>query len=409
MRCRHCHSTLEDCVLDLRAAPPSNAYIDSHRRALPETWYPLRLMVCRHCWLVQLEENPVAANELFSPDYAYFSSYSSSWLAHCETFVSRVSERFGLDSQSLVMEIAANDGYLLQYVKARGVPCLGVEPTTATAEAARAKGIDIVEAFFGIALARTLKEQYGQADLMVANNVLAHVPDINDFVAAFALLLKPHGVVSFEFQHLLALVNDNQFDTIYHEHYSYLTLAVANRILGNHGLYVFDVEQLPTHGGSLRIYAARIDHHPYEVAPSVAGVLAQEQQGGVETFAFYNAMGARANLAATNLLSFLSDCVKEGKRVMAYGAAAKGNTLFNFAGVTPLLVPCVVDKNPNKQNKLLPGSRIPIVSEERLLDAKPDYVLILPWNLRGEIMQQLAYIRSWGGSFVTAIPELNIQ
>ena len=407
MKCRHCHSELSLSFIDLGAAPTSNAYLTLSSLARPEKHYPLRVLVCTECWLVQTEDY-ANADELFAADYAYFSSFSSSWLAHAEHYVDSMINRFALSADALVIEVAANDGYLLQYVKDRGIHCLGIEPTTSTANAARAKGIDIVEDFFSLALAQTLVAQGKAADVTAANNVLAHVPDINDFVSGFALLLKPAGVATFEFPHLLRLVADNQFDTIYHEHYSYLSLTAVQRIFADNGLQVFDVEALSSHGGSLRVYAQRSDVSERGISPNVARLLAQETEAGMTTPAFYSGIQAHANKVKDDFVSFLITAKREGKSVAAYGAAAKGNTLLNYAGVRPDLLPYVVDRNPAKQHKFLPASRIPIVDEIQLQHTKPDYVVILPWNLRTEITAQLAYIRDWGGKFVTAVPSLDI-
>jgi SAM-dependent methyltransferase len=393
--------------VDLGTAPPSNAYLATAALAAPERWYPLRVMVCSRCWLVQTEDY-VGAEELFSADYAYFSSHSSTWLRHAEEYVDAVVPRFGLGGDSLVVEVAANDGYLLQYVKAHGIPCLGVEPTASTAAAARAKGIEIVEDFFGVRLAAALAASRRKADLMVANNVLAHVPDINDFVAGFARLLKPAGIATFEFPHVLRLVEDCLFDTIYHEHFSYLSLTVVGGIFQANGLMVFDVEELPTHGGSLRVYAQRQDTGQRPVASRVTDLLAREASAGVCTPAFYEGFQERVNRIKLDLLSLLVEARRKGIKVAAYGAAAKGNTLLNYAGVRPDLLPYVVDRNPAKQGKYLPGSRVPIVAEENLRRDRPARVLILPWNLKEEVMEQLAYIREWGGRFATAVPSLEI-
>ena len=408
MKCRHCGAELTLTFADLGSAPPSNSYLTESALSAPETWYPLRVLACTNCWLVQTEDF-ARRDELFSEDYAYFSSFSPSWLRHAETYVEAMAERFGLGGDSLVVEVAANDGYLLQYVKARGIPCLGIEPTRSTAEAARARGLEVLEDFFGVDLATRLVAEGRSADLTVANNVLAHVPDINDFVRGFAILLKPGGVATFEFPHLMRLVAESQFDTIYHEHFSYLSLTAVQTIFAANGLAVFDVEELPTHGGSLRVYAMRAEDRPHAVSDRVPALLEQERSAGVATNDYYGALQPQAEAIADALLAFLIDAKKAGKSVAGYGAAAKGNTLLNFAGVRPHLLPFVVDANPAKQGKFLPGSRIAIVDEARLREARPDYVLILPWNLRDEVMDQLAYIRDWGGQFVTAVPELRIQ
>jgi SAM-dependent methyltransferase len=393
--------------VDLGSAPPSNAYLTEQMLHAPEKWFPLRVLVCEHCWLVQTEDF-AQANELFDAEYAYFSGFSSSWLAHSERYVTDMMARFNLTADSHVVEVAANDGYLLQYVKARNIPCTGVEPTASTAAAARDKGIPIVEDFFGVHLAKELAAQGKQADLTAANNVLAHVPDINDFVAGFAVLLKPLGVATFEFPHLLKLIAENQFDTIYHEHFSYLSLTAVNRIFSANGLTVFDVEEHTTHGGSLRVFAQRGDTGQHARSERVDELLEREVQEGMLNAANYTGFQAKTDRVKNGFLEFLLEAKHQGKTVAAYGAAAKGNTLMNYAGIRPDLLPFVVDRNPAKQGKCMPGSRIPIVAESRLKDAKPDYVVILPWNLKAEVMQQLEYVRAWGGQFVMAVPEMRI-
>ena len=408
MKCRHCQAVLTLSLIDLGTAPPSNAYLNQQTLHTPEKYFPLRVLVCTECWLVQTEDY-AGADELFSADYAYFSSFSTTWLKHAERYVEDMSQRFALKADSHIVEVAANDGYLLQYAKARGISCLGIEPTTSTANAARAKGIEIVEAFFGVKLAQQLATQGRQADLTAANNVLAHVPDINDFVGGFATLLKPAGVATFEFPHLLRLVTENQFDTIYHEHYSYLSLIAVKRIFEHNGLGVFDVEELPTHGGSLRVYAQRKDTGVREPSQRVAKLLENEIAAGINNTAFYAGFQVKANKVKNDLLMFLIEAQRDGKTVAGYGAAAKGNTLLNYAGVRPDLLPYVVDRNPAKQDKFLPGCRILIVAEAQLKRTRPNYVVILPWNLRTEVVEQLAYIREWGGQFVTAVPLLKVS
>ncbi len=407
MRCRHCNTELTLPLIDLGAAPPSNAYLTEQTLHAPEKHFPLRVLVCTECWLAQTEDY-AGADELFSADYAYFSSFSTTWLKHAEQYVADMVQRFSLNANSHIVEVAANDGYLLQHAKAQGIPCLGIEPTNSTAEAARAKGIEIVEAFFGVQLAERLVALGKQADLTTANNVLAHVPDINDFVRGFALLLKPAGVATFEFPHLLRLVTENQFDTIYHEHYSYLSLTVVKRIFERNGLNVFDAEELYTHGGSLRVYAQRSDSGKCEQSPNVAALLAREAAAGMNDEAFYAGFQAKADQVKNDFLAFLIGAKCAGKIVAGYGAAAKGNTLLNYAGARPDLLAYVVDRNPAKQDKFLPGCRIPIVAEAHLTQTQPDYVVILPWNLREEVMAQLAYIREWGGQFVVAVPSLKV-
>jgi SAM-dependent methyltransferase len=374
---------------------------------MPEKWFPLSVRVCQECWLVQTEDF-AQASELFDAEYAYFSGYSSSWLAHCEQYVSEMIDRLGLNAGSHVVEIAANDGSLLQYFKQRSISCTGVEPTTSTAQSARSKGIFVVEDFFGARLAKELLTAGKQADLITANNVLAHVPDINDFVAGFATLLKPHGIATFEFPHLLRLVAENQFDTIYHEHFSYLSLTTVSKIFAANGLVAFEVQHLPTHGGSLRVFCQRRDTGQRVINGSIQETLLEEARAGMLSAAFYADFQSRIESVKNEFLEFLLRARREGQLVAAYGAAAKGNTLLNFAGVRADLLAFVVDKNPAKQDKYLPGSRIPIVSEELLLEHKPRYVVILPWNLKEEVMQQLAYIKEWGGSFVTAVPRLSV-
>jgi SAM-dependent methyltransferase len=407
MKCRHCAADLTLPLIDLGSAPPSNAYLTEAALRAPEKWFPLRVLVCTECWLVQTEDI-AGAEELFSADYAYFSSFSTSWLAHAERYVTDMTARFGLGADSHVVEVAANDGYLLQYVKARGIPCLGIEPTASTAGAARARGIEIVEAFFGTALARNLVSAGRSADLITANNVLAHVPDINDFVSGLAHLLKPAGVTTFEFPHLLRLIAENQFDTIYHEHFSYLSLTAVTRFFERNGLAIFDVEELPTHGGSLRVFAQRQTSGTLEASPRVNELLMRETQAGIKTPAFYADFQSCAEKVKNDFIGFLIDAKRAGKKVAAYGAAAKGNTLLNFAGVRPDLLPYVVDRNPEKQGKFMPGSRIPIVHEALLRSSKPDYVVVLPWNLKDEVIEQLSYARAWQATFVAAVPTLSI-
>jgi len=407
MKCRHCANELSHEFIDLGSSPPSNAYLTEASIKQPERWYPLRVLVCSECWLVQTEDY-TGADELFDADYAYFSSFSDSWLKHCEQFVDEMIERIGLAKDSYVVEVAANDGYLLQYFKARHIPSLGIEPTASTAQAAREKGIEIEESFFGVSLAQRLAKEGKQADLTVANNVLAHVPDINDFVSGFSYLLKPNGVATFEFPHLLQLIEHAQFDTIYHEHFSYLSLTAVQHIFTHNGLQVFDVQELPTHGGSLRVFAQRADAGNYAISDEVTEMLAREEQKGMQTLDYYHGFQKRANKIKHELLSFLLEASVNGKQVMAYGAAAKGNTLLNYAGVRPDLLAAVVDRNPAKQGKFLPGSRVSVLAQQEIKANRPDYILILPWNLKNEVMNQLSYIREWRGKFVVAVPSLEI-
>lgn len=408
MKCRHCHADLVTPFIDLGKAPPSNAYRTAQTVHLPEKTFSLKVLVCTECWLVQTED-VVDVATLFPDDYAYFSSFSTTWLAHAERYAVEMTDRFGLNTRSRVIEIAANDGYLLQFFRNGNIPCLGIEPTAGPAAAARDKGLRIVEDFFGVRLARDLVGQGWQADLTVANNVLAHVPDINDFVAGFAILLAPHGVATFEFPHLQRLVAGNQFDTIYHEHFSYLSLLTVNRVFERGGLSIFDVQELPTHGGSLRVFAQRSDSGVRPLSPSVTRLLEQETAAGMATVKYYSGFQARADRIRDELVRFLTDARRGNRKVAAYGAAAKGNTLLNYAGVGVDLISFVADRNPSKQGKFLPGSHIPVKAEICVRDERPDYVILLPWNLREELMTQLAYIRDWHGRFVTAIPSLEIR
>lgn len=408
MKCRHCSAELKHTFADLGSAPPSNSYLTEKTLWEPEKWYPLKILVCDQCWLVQTEDF-VATRELFSTEYAYFSSYSRLWVEHAETYAREITSRLQLTNAHTVVEIAANDGYLLQHFQQREIPCYGVEPTTSTAMAARQKGIEIIEDFFGQALAEKLFDNGRNADLMVANNVLAHVPDINDFVRGFSILLTPTGVATFEFPHLLQLVKNHQFDTIYHEHFSYLSLTVVRAIFKANGLTIFDVEELSTHGGSLRVYAQRTDHGQRPVTKRFEHLVGSEDRAGMSSINFYQGFQNSVEKLKVNFLEFLIRAKREGKKIAAYGAAAKGNTLLNFSGVRPDLIAYVVDQNPAKQGKYMPGSRIPIVNEAHLKADKPDYLIILPWNLRTEIIDQLAYLGQWGTKTVTAIPDLEIS
>ena len=406
MKCRHCAADLVFQLIDLGSAPPSNAYLTAISLRRPEKWFPLKVLVCENCWLVQAESYS-RASELFNDEYAYFSSFSDAWLAHSEQYVSEMVDRFSLDSSSHVVEIASNDGYLLQYVKSRDIPCLGIEPTASTANAARLKGVETIERFFGVELAKELVAGGRSADLMAANNVLAHVPDINDFVRGFSILLKPLGIATFEFPHLYQLITERQFDTIYHEHFSYLSFTTVNEIFGTQGLSVFDVEEIGTHGGSLRVFAQRVDSGEHEVSERVGKMLELESRAGMRGRSFYEHFERDTQLAKSKFLELLVNAKLSGKTVAAYGAAAKGNTFLNYAGVKSDLISFVVDRNPAKQGKWMPGSRIPIVSEERLRSERPDVIVILPWNIKPEVLEQLSYAKEWGASFVVAQPEVS--
>jgi SAM-dependent methyltransferase len=404
VKCRHCGNDGFIPFADLGNAPPSNAMRVAPDS--PETAYPLVVAVCDRCFLAQVDDQP-RAEEIFSSDYSYFSSYSKSWLAHAERFAALATERFGLGPGSQVLEIASNDGYLLQYFRARGIPVLGVEPTANTAEVATGKGIPTIVDFFGQALAE--QRLAGSADLIVGNNVFAHVPDINDFSAGLKTALKPDGVISLEFPHLLRLIEQVQFDTIYHEHFSYLSLGTAERILGSRGLRVFDVAQLSTHGGSLRVFAAHAEDDSKPRSASVDAILAEEERAGLRGRAIYESFQPRIDAVRSAFRTFLLDQRAAGAKVAGYGAAAKGNTLLNACAIKGnALIAFVADASPHKQGRFLPGSGIPVVAPERIDADRPDFIIIFPWNLRDEIAGQLEHARTWGAKFVTAIPELRV-
>jgi SAM-dependent methyltransferase len=373
----------------------------------PEKYFPLRVLVCESCWLVQAEAYSRAA-ELFNEEYAYFSSFSSEWLAHAKKYVDEMVDRFDLSESSVVGEVAANDGYLLQFVKERGISCYGIEPTASTANAARQKGVEIVQDFLNVSLAGELRRKGRAVDLLAANNVLAHVPDIDDFARACQMLLKENGVFTCEFPHLLNLISQHQFDTIYHEHFSYLSFGTVVNIFAKNGLSVFDVEKLGTHGGSLRVFAQRSDTGSHQLRVRVEELISEENNAGMTTIDFYRDFQEHAEKVKNDFLRFLIDKKNEGKVVVGYGAAAKGNTLLNFAGVKSDLIKYVVDRSPHKQGKFMPGSRIRIVSEDRLKSDKPDFVVIFPWNLSDEIADQLKNLSSSGTEFVTAVPHLRV-
>lgn len=405
MHCRYCKTPLEHVFIDLVNSPASNSFLTAEQLNEPEVFYPLKVYTCHQCFLVQVDEYK-KSDAIFDSNYVYFSSYSSSWLAHAKAYTEMMTQRFGYNPSSLVVEVASNDGYLLQYFHQQGIPVLGIEPTANTAAAAREKGVESVVDFFGVRLARELVARGVQADLLLGNNVLAHVPDILDFVGGMKIILKPQGVVTMEFPHLMQLVDNNQFDTIYHEHFSYLSLHTVRQIFAAQGLILFDVEQLPTHGGSLRIFARHAEDESKPVGDRVGALLELEAAKGMTGLAYYNGFQEKALRVKLDLLSFLIEQKRLGKKVAAYGAAAKGNTLLNFCGVKNDLVEFVVDANPNKQNKFLPASHIPVVNEAYLREQRPDVVLILPWNLQEEVKQQLHYIREWGGVFVIPIPSV---
>ena len=401
--CRFCGAPLRHVLCDLGMSPLSNSYVAENQLGEMEPFFPLRAFVCAECFLVQVEE--FAPPDVIFTHYAYFSSYSTSWLEHCRRYSEMAIERFGLDGTSRVVEIASNDGYLLKNFAERGIGVLGIEPAVNVARVAQESGIPTRMDFFGTETARSVRED-GPADLLVGNNVLAHVPDLNDFVAGLTALLAPDGALTMEFPHLVRLVEENQFDTIYHEHFSYLSLVTVQRVFAHHGLEVFDVEEIPTHGGSLRVYAGHPGAHP--VAGAVEELAARERSDGYETLDTYLAFPERVHASKRELLRFLIDAREEGKTVVGYGAPAKGNTLLNFCGIRTDLIPYTVDRNPHKQGMYLPGTRLPILPPEEIERTRPDYVLILPWNLREEIAEQMAHVREWGGRFVVRAPRLAV-
>lgn len=405
MECRFCKTPLQHVFIDLVNSPASNSFLTAEQLNEPETFYPLKVFTCHSCFLVQIDEYK-KSDAIFDSDYVYFSSFSTSWLKHARQYVDQMTERFGLGRDSQVIEIASNDGYLLQYFVEKEIPVLGIEPTTNTAAVAIEKNIPTITRFFGAELARELIAQGTTADLLLGNNVLAHVPDIMDFVAGMKIILKSTGVITMEFPHLLQLVENNQFDTIYHEHFSYLSFGTVKQIFESQGLVLFDVEELPTHGGSLRVYARHQEDASKPVSANVTALLQKETDTGLTDLRYYENFQQKALRVKLELTDFLTQQKRAGKTVVAYGAAAKGNTLLNYCGIKNDLVEFVVDANPAKQNKFLPASHIPVVQETALRERKPDYVLILPWNLRDEITQQLSYIREWGGQCVVPIPTL---
>ncbi len=405
MRCRHCKAELDLDLVDLGTSPPSNAYLRSGDLDAPELWFPLRVKVCESCWLVQTEDF-ARHDDLFTDDYAYFSGFSEGWVAHCRTYADRMVRELGLDADSTVVEVASNDGTLLREFHDRSIRCLGIEPTAGTAAASRLIGLEVVQEFLTVPVAERLRKDGLRADLLAANNVLAHVPDILGFAKACCVLLADAGVATFEFPHLMELVEGTQFDTIYHEHFSYLSLTAVAAVFEDAGLLIVDVEQLETHGGSLRVHVRRADAGRRTPAGAVTDLLGLELAAGVASRAFYEGFQEAAQRVRDGLLRFLLDARESGRTVAGYGAAAKGNTLLNFAGVGQDMVEFVVDRNPVKQGMFLPGSRIPIVAEEHLRDRQPDHVLVLPWNLAGELASQLSYVAEWGGSIITAVPEV---
>ena len=404
--CRFCGAPLTQTFVDLGMSPLCESYVSADKANAMEPFYPLHVWVCDRCFLVQLEEY-VSGEDIFT-EYAYFSSYSDSWLDHSRRYVEQVIAELGLDESSSVVEVASNDGYLLQYFVERGIPVLGIEPAANVAKVAVDKGIPTLVEFFGRDSARALAEERGKADLVLGNNVLAQVHDVNDFVAGLKEMLAPGGTVTIEFPHLERLIAENQFDTIYHEHFSYFSLYSAERIFAAHGLTMFDVEELPTHGGSLRIWGRHDDETGRPLTERLLNLRARELEVGVDDEAYYRSFEEQVRETKRRLLEFLIEAKRAGKRIVGYGAPGKGNTLLNYCGIRCDFLDFTVDRSPYKQGKLLPGTHIPIHEPERLAEAKPDYVLILPWNLREEIMAQLAYIRDWGGQFIVPIPEVTV-
>ena len=404
--CRFCKSRLDDTMIDLGMSPLANSYISKENEDMGQMTYPLHVRVCKQCFLVQLDEFE-SPRDIFE-DYAYFSSYSQGWLAHAKKYTEHMMEHYGIGADTRVIEIASNDGYLLQYFKEKGVPVLGIEPAANVAKIAVGKGIETVIDFFGTRLAEQLVKEEKKADLLLGNNVLAHVPDINDFVEGMRIILADDGILTMEFPHVLHLIEKAEFDTIYHEHFSYLSLYTVRQIFAAHGLRVFHVETLPTHGGSIRVYACRETSSRHALCPSVDAILAEEEAHGLQKLGTYTSFSEKARKIKYDLLDLLIECKRAGKCIVGYGAAAKGNTLLNFCGIGTEFLDFIVDKNPYKQNTLLPGSRIPVLEPSEIEKVKADYVLILPWNLTDEIVEEMACIREWGGHFIVPIPSVKV-
>lgn len=407
MKCRFCNHCIETIFVDLANSPPSNSYLTLEQLSLPEIYYPLKVMVCENCFLVQIDKYK-KPTEIFNNNYAYFSSYSTSWLEHCMNYVEFMIEEFNLNLESKVIEIGSNDGYLLKYFKDKNIPVLGIEPSSNTAEVAVSRGIETIVDFFGVQLAEKLINAGKKANLIIGNNVLAHVPDIHDFVGGLKILLEEDGIITMEFPHLHPLVLNNYFDTIYHEHFSYLSFTIAKKIFESKGLEIFNIQEIPTHGGSLRIYAKHINDNKKPINANVGLQLIKEQDAGISKIEYYSGFQVKTSIVKNEIIEFLIQQKRADKKVIAYGAAAKGNTFLNYCGIKSDLVKFVVDASPHKQSKYLPGSHIPIFGIEKIFLEKPDYVLILPWNIQNEIIQQLSHISSWGGKFVVAIPNLKI-
>ena len=405
--CRFCHTPLTHTFVDLGTSPLCQRHVTPEKYNQAESVYPLHVYVCGECFLVQLPQY-VAREEIFDGDYAYFSSYSDTMLKHASDYVAMMSERFDLSKKSFVVELASNDGYLLQYFVQRGVPVLGIEPTANTAAAAEKKGVPSLVQFFGRKTAREVRDEHKSADLILGNNVLAHVPDINDFVAGVKVLLSPTGMTTFEFPVLSKLIENNYWDTIYHEHFSYLSFTTVEKIFAAHGITLFDVEDIATHGGSIRIFGKHADDATKEISPRVGAMKNREQAAGHFDVGYYERFGERVKESKRQMLAFLIEAARAGKTVAAYGAPGKGNTLLNYCGIRTDLIAYTVDRSPVKQNNYLPGTRIPILHPDTIYETKPDYLFVLPWNLKAEIMKQMAGIRGWGGKFVIPLPELEV-
>jgi SAM-dependent methyltransferase len=404
--CRFCGSPLRNTFVDLGMSPPCQTHVTVEQLNQMERFYPLHAFVCGKCFLVQLGEY-VTPEEIFT-EYAYFSSFSDSWLKHAQSYAEAMASRFALNEQSLVVELASNDGYLLQYFVAKGIPVLGVEPAANVAKEAVKRGVRTCVRFFGRATAQELRSEGLSADLLLGNNVLAHVPELNDFVGGMKILLKPHGVITMEFPHLVRLMEENQFDTIYHEHFSYFSFTTVSEVFAAHGLILFDVDELPTHGGSIRIYGHHAEDTTRTVTPKVQALLAEEKRWGVGRMETYRAFAEKVNETKRGILQFLIQAKSEGKSIVGYGAPGKGNTLLNYCGIRTDFLDYTVDRNPYKQGKFTPGMRIPIYSPDKIKETKPDYVFILPWNLKDEVAEQNAVIRTWGGKFVVPIPAVRV-
>ena len=407
MKCRFCSTELKHEFIDLAMSPPSNSYLSKEDLNKKETYFPLKLWICENCFLVQIDEYK-AATEIFNDEYAYFSSYSSTLLKHSKNYVDMIIPRLSLDEKSKVVEIASNDGYLLQYFKEKNIPCLGVDPTADTAQVAAGKGIETLVQYFTADLAEKIVKEKGKADLIIGNNVFPHVPGINDFVAGLKNLLNERGTITLEFTHLLKLIEDNRFDTVYHEHFWYFSLFALQFVFEKHDLKIYDVDELSTQGGSLRIYVCHKDDDTKTISDNLKRVIQEELEKGMNNMDYYDSFQSRIFNSKLSILAKLIEQVKNGSKIAAYGAAAKGNTLLNYCGIKNDFIDYVVDISPYKQGKFLPGSHIPIVNEDYLKANKPDYVIILPWNLKDEIAQQLSYIREWNGKFVIALPELEV-